>query len=348
MVPAKDFSTNIHTASEKTSLVRHTDLSFADGNIVILAGPSYFLVHQGLLSRHSQVLEHLIKSMDPTPTIEGRPVLSLPEPPDSIACFLQALYDGISFLTYDEPGFTAVANLLRVLTTYKVQRVLRDILRVLSTFWPTTLAQWDSRECSVTSPDGVYSPRPSLPHPIEVIKLARDIDAPSLLPSAMYDLSRYTPSEAAIGIFKPQAGNYIGLEESDLLCVLRGREHASRYFSTFIVNELEGRSPSPWCLCRNETGPLAKGACQMAFEAITFELLRDINGTVSHRTSDPLYAMTHAELMQTGESTSADNPSPMRTCEICRTEFASAVLAAKEDFWGKLPGWFGVEVPKWG
>ncbi|KIJ67683.1 hypothetical protein HYDPIDRAFT_173491 [Hydnomerulius pinastri MD-312] len=348
MASVSDFSTNRHSGSSRslgTSPARHVDLYFSDGNIVILAGSDYFLVHQGLLSRHSEVLEELIKQMDSTPGIEGRPVLSLPEPSHSIAHFLQALYDGISFLTYDEPGFETVAGLLRVLTTYKVQHIRNDILRVLSTSWPTILTQWESRECSVTSLEGVYSPRPTFPHPIEVIKLARDMNAPSLLPPAMYDLSRCTASEAAIGHFKTSVGDYVTLDESDLLCVLRGREHASRYFSTFIVNELEGRAPSTWCLRRNEPNLVAKRACQIAFEAITFELLRDINGIISNRTSDPLYAMTDAELMQTREGTSDENPSPMRTCEICRTEFSSAVEAAKEDFWRKLPGWFGVEVP---
>ncbi|KIJ18848.1 hypothetical protein PAXINDRAFT_70392 [Paxillus involutus ATCC 200175] len=348
MASTTDFSTNRHSAPETISPVRHADLSFTDGNIVILADSNYFLVHQGLLARHSQVLGHLIKCMDPTPLIEGRPVLPLPEPSDSIACFLQVLYDGTSFLTYDEPGFATVASLLRVLTTYKVRRIRHDILDVLTASWPTTLAQWESRECSVTSPNGVYSPRPSLPHPIEVIKLARDIDAPFLLPSAMYDLSRCTPSDAATGIFKPKVGAYIRLDECDLMCVLRGREHASRYFSTFIVNELEGRAPSTSCLRRNETSPLAERACQMAFEVIAFELLRDDNGIINHRTSDPLYAITDAESMQKKEGASEDSPSFMRTCEICRTEFASAVLSAKEDFWRNLPGWFGVDLPEWG
>lgn len=167
-------------------LVRHADLSFVDGNIVVLAGSEYFLVHQGLLVRHSQVLHDLIKAMDPAPAIEGRPVLSLPESSRSIAYLLQALYDGMSvlslhtslactltspssFLTYDGPGFAIVASLLRVLTAYKVHRTRQDILRVLSTSWPTNLSQWESRECSVTTPDGIYSPYPSLPHPVSVI-----------------------------------------------------------------------------------------------------------------------------------------------------------------------------------
>ena len=164
----------------------------------------------------------------------------------------------------------------------------------------------------------------------------------------MYDLSRFAPSETATGVFNPQLGDYIRLDESDLLSVLCGREHAARHFSTFIVNELEGRAPSTWCLRRNDPNPLAKRACQIAFEAITFELLRDINGIVSHRTSDPLYAMSDAEAMQTREGVPEDSPPTMRTCEICRAEFSAAVLAAREDFWRKLPLWFGVEVPKWG
>ena len=164
----------------------------------------------------------------------------------------------------------------------------------------------------------------------------------------MYDLSRSPPSEAAAGVFNAQLGDYIRLDESDLLCVLRGREHAARSFSTFIVNELEGRSPSAWCLRRNDPDPSTNRACQMAFEAITFELLRDINGIISRRTSDPLYAMSDAEAMQTRETVPEDSPSTMRTCEICRGEFSSAVLVAKEDFWRKLPDWFGIDVPKWG
>ncbi|KAI9572047.1 hypothetical protein HD554DRAFT_2296339, partial [Boletus coccyginus] len=325
------------------------DLSFVDGNIAVLAGADYFIVHQGLLVRHSPVLRDLVAAIDPAPAVDGRPVLSLPDAARSIALLLRALYDGISFLTYDEPGFATVATLLRVLTTYKVHRIRLDILRVLSTAWPTTLSQWESREHSVTTPDGGYSPRPSLPHPVSVIKLARDINAPFLLPSAMYDLSRSAPSEAATGVFNAQLGDYIRLDESDLLCVLRGREHAARYFSTFIVNELEGRAPSAWCLRRNDPNPLAMRACQVAFEAITFELLRDINGIIGHRTSDPLHAMSDAEAMQTRESVPEDAPPTMRTCEICRAEFSSAVLAAKQDFWRKLPLWFGVDVPKyWG
>jgi len=86
-----DFSTsNVH------SPIKHTDLYFKDGNIVIVAGMSYFLVHQGLLSRHSEVLGQLMHTMDSSQTLEGRPVLALPDASIDIAHLLKAIYDGVS------------------------------------------------------------------------------------------------------------------------------------------------------------------------------------------------------------------------------------------------------------
>ncbi|KAG2148312.1 hypothetical protein BD769DRAFT_1411466 [Suillus cothurnatus] len=321
---AADFSTNRHSSNVHMTIhmaSKHTDLYFNDGNIILLAGMSYFLVHQGLLARHSEVLDELMRSMDDTPTLEDH-----------------ALTYNRSFVTYDSEGFPTLSGLLRMLTKYKVHHLRNDILRGLSNYWPTTLTQWDTREASVTGQDGTYTPRDSLPHPIEIINLAREIDYLPLLPSAMYDLTRSTPSEAAIGFVSPFTGMNIRLEYADLLTVLKGREQASRFFSTFIVNNLEGRQPSRWCLM----------TCQIAFEAITFELLRDINGIISNRTSDPLYAMTEAEQMQIRDDLLNSEVSPMKTCEHCRVEFGAVVDAAKEDFWKKLPKWFDIDVSPWG
>lgn len=77
-------------------VVKHSDLSFVDGNIAVLAGSDYFIVHQGLLVRHSPVLRDLVAAVGPAPAIDGRPVLALPDSARSIALLLQALYDGMS------------------------------------------------------------------------------------------------------------------------------------------------------------------------------------------------------------------------------------------------------------
>jgi len=182
----------------------------------------------------------------------------------------------------------------------------------------------------------------------DVINLAREIGFHEVLPAAMYDLSRYNPSDTAAGHLSWDDSMSM-LTREDLLNVLRGREHASRFFSTFIVNELEGRKPSSWCFRRKDDKSHERRACQIAFEAITFELLRDVNGVISNRPSDPLYAIADAELIQLKDDlVGNDGLSAMKTCEACRAEFSVSVEAVREEFWRKLPTWFGVEVPNWG
>jgi hypothetical protein len=177
-----------------------------------------------------------------------------------------------------------------------------------------------------------------------MINLAREIDAPELLPSAFYDLSRSPPCHAVIGS-SGSVNHSQELSDVDLLSLLRGREHASRFLSTFIVNELEGREPSEWCKYRDDEEPGNRRTCQIAFEAITFGLLRDVNGATSDRASDPLQAIIKAEVMQTGNG--SENKAARRTCEACRSEFGVVVGMAKEEFWQKLPHWFGVRLESW-
>lgn len=160
----------------------------------------------------------------------------------------------------------------------------------------------------------------------------------------MYDVSRLQPSEAAKGYPAPDGTIHL-LSDADLLTIMKGREHASRYLSTFIVNELEERPPCNQCLNRQ----LKKRTCQAAFELVTFEMLRDANGVVCERNSDPLYAIACSEIMQRSENMQVcEDKVGCQPCEPCRLEFAQVVDATREGFWDRLPEWFGVEVENWG
>lgn len=74
---------------------RNADLCFDDGNIAILTGPRYFLVHEGLLRRHSPVISELLGDCSELELLEDRPVLILHHQPEEMAVFLHALYDGV-------------------------------------------------------------------------------------------------------------------------------------------------------------------------------------------------------------------------------------------------------------
>ena len=181
-----------------------------------------------------------------------------------------------------------------------------------------------------------------------VINLAKEINAPELLPSAFYDLSRISPSEIATGLVSTDRSEVQFLSDDDLMSTLRGREHASRFLSTFVVHELECRESSAGCLYRNEQDPFRSRICQVAFETTTFEILRDVNGVVYHRTSDPLFAMMDVELMQNRrESGNARLNFLQRACEPCRVEFSASVDINREEMWSRLPIWFNVDLLSW-
>lgn len=100
MRTSSDFSTNRHAVKQQQEAevpIRHPDICFNDGNVAILSESHFFLVHQGLLSRHSVVLKKMLESLEGQNCrlLEGRPVLQLPDFPKDMARFLQALYDGM-------------------------------------------------------------------------------------------------------------------------------------------------------------------------------------------------------------------------------------------------------------
>jgi hypothetical protein len=166
-----------------------------------------------------------------------------------------------------------------------------------------------------------------------VINLARQTNALDLLPSAFYDLCRCSASEIASGYTDHT------LSDADLLHVLKGREHAARYLSTFIATDLESRARSEHCLYASADAA-QKRICSATFEATTFEVQRDMNGVIFHRTSDPLFAMMDADLMQASQR----GGQLQRACESCRIEFSNAVDAGREEMWHRLPNWFGIDV----
>ncbi|KAJ8457274.1 hypothetical protein ONZ45_g18377 [Pleurotus djamor] len=259
--------------------------------------------------------------------------------------FLVALYDGVSSLHCDLAGFPLAATVLTLVSKYQVRHLRHDLAQTLHADWPLTLDGWDKREESVEDPSGLYFPRDTFPHPIMVINLARMAGAPELLPSAFYDLSRYSPSAAAAGYMCPTSRNtqLALLSPEDLMRLLRGREHASRYLSTFVVNHLEGRPASQNCAysARDST----QRSCQAAFEAITFELLLKINSAGDDiRLSDPLYMIRDLEAMLNRNFvTGGEHPTIYRACENCRDDFRQLTDSIRANIWTSLPRWFGVD-----
>lgn len=83
---------------------RYLGLCFEDGNLAIVAGNSYFLVHRDLIARRSPSLEKLVQASlsgslawgeSCVDTIEGRSILRLDDSEGDVALLLRAFYDGL-------------------------------------------------------------------------------------------------------------------------------------------------------------------------------------------------------------------------------------------------------------
>jgi hypothetical protein len=179
------------------------------------------------------------------------------------------------------------------------------------------------------------------------VNLAREVDAAELIPAAFYDLCRLLPSVVATGYTDPFDSTCHRLTSRDLVLFLRGREAASRFFSTFVVDELENRRASNSCFNRRQQDPAQRRLCMGAFQLITFELLQDVNGLITGRIADPLFAMQEVLNLQADPGT-PEARNLFRACDSCREELVVSVHAARKQFWDSLPEWFGIEVTNWG
>jgi hypothetical protein len=171
-----------------------------------------------------------------------------------------------------------------------------------------------------------------------VLQLAKEIQSPELMIPAFYDLSRNIPSHVAEGV--RSLGDNPAVHKpshEELFFILKGREHGCRFLSTFIVTELEGRTLHEECTQRRR--------CQMTFESVTFDLLRDINGMLCSRNSDVLFAISECFSMLVEEGRrGGDWPS---VCALCLEDFKRSVDRARNEVWHALPEWFGVTIDSW-
>lgn len=169
-----------------------------------------------------------------------------------------------------------------------------------------------------------------------IINLARRADVPELLPAAFYDLSRQPPSVCAVGFSDVNDCTHYRLSPSDLVLLFQGREAASRFLSTFIVQALEARGPSPHCLNAHPgAGASRVQRCVQAFQRIAQEI---VNATICGYAADPLFILK--EVLQTR---AGPGELRFRPCVSCAAELERVVEGARQILWDRLPMWFGVE-----
>ncbi|KDQ50402.1 hypothetical protein JAAARDRAFT_199963 [Jaapia argillacea MUCL 33604] len=387
---ASGASQNLGVSQSLDVLRRHPDLWFTDGSIILHAEDSIFRVHMSQLSRHSAFFRDMFSLPQPVrqggsnassqaqtgsdgDTFEGCPVLDLHDPADDLANLLKALYDGPTFGNNDQDDFRIVSGILRLSTKYIIDTLRAKAIAHLSIAWPLTLRGWEAREDlsriyemeSQSRNDHLY------PSPIAVINLARDVNAPSLLPSAFYDLSRYTyaqiyepcedellhPSHSLNSSLSPHDMRQLSLgkEEShqvitDLIQSMGNSPHRDYYHpSSSRVSSSSRRVSSSRVMAKGvghqRTGSgsrsgsrlscVSAAACRKDFTELVDLATQHYLMDKERGHSDPLYVAEELGQLKSAELGS--------DCKACARSLEAWADRERERIWRLIPTWFRLD-----
>ncbi|KAJ7608058.1 hypothetical protein DFH06DRAFT_1486343 [Mycena polygramma] len=209
--------------------VRVEDLWFPDGSLVIQAQASLFRVYYAVLAARSDVFKDMLALPQPADgeeTIEGCPVVRLPDAAEDVACFLRAIFDSSYFEpSPSETEFCTVISILRLSNKYGVDYLRRRALMHLSSGGPMTLSEYD-KGCGTSITDTLSGTHDG--PCILAVRIAREIDAPWILPSVFYVLAETRPTyirRILDGML--YEGQLAKLSEDDKILFLKSSMHIS-------------------------------------------------------------------------------------------------------------------------
>ncbi|KAJ7106402.1 hypothetical protein C8R43DRAFT_1045799 [Mycena crocata] len=211
---------------------RVPDLWFEDGNLVIQAGDTQFRVYRGILAKRSPIFQDMLSLPQPADSelVAGCPMVRISDSALEATAFLKAIFLPESFKPYPaETTYDTLVGCLRLGHKYGVDSLRRQALIHLSSYHPTSLSTWDHTDWV---DDGHLSFAPiswafprDLKYNLSVVQVAREVDAPWVLPITFYRLSNAL-STGRLGreIFLGTVYNGVltSLSEQDQVSFLRG------------------------------------------------------------------------------------------------------------------------------
>jgi hypothetical protein len=236
--------------------------------------------------------------------------------------------------------------------------------------WPPTLKGWDLREDQARTHE-IDAGNPAIsfyPHPFvshlrsfssgarnsiysaeqEVITLAREVNAPELLPAAFYDLSRYSFSQ----IFEAQEDDplYRSPEEpspklspSDLQRLCVGKEQTQQMITSLIQAMGIGhpiQSHSPHNILRRSSSSgtvcMTPAACRKDFSELVQLATQHYLFDRERGCHDPLYVAEELGQLKSAE---------VSECKACAKSLEAWAARERERIWRMIPAWFRLDSP---
>ncbi|KAI9068621.1 hypothetical protein FKP32DRAFT_1587539 [Trametes sanguinea] len=339
--------------------LQHPEFWFSDGSLVLRAHQTLFRIHTSQLCRKSLFFRDLFTLPQPLHAsgrederIDGCPVLDLHDPPEDVANLVRVIYDGPNFTNNDREDFVSVSGVLRLAHKYLVDENIRlKVLEHLRAAWPSTFRGWDAREDIARAFEietgSMRGHR--FPNAITVINLAREIGADDLLPSAFYDLSRYSYAQ----IYEPSIGDPLHptssppntslshtLLPADMQRLALGKETAQHAITTLIQNmEYASSDPQHHRLMhrrsRSATNALAPcvtpAACRKDLSELVELAKQHYLMDRERGYTDPLYVAEELGQLKSAE---------FSDCAACARDLEAWAARERERLWKAIPDWF--------
>ncbi|KAF7353919.1 BTB domain-containing protein [Mycena venus] len=324
---------NVETQPKE--LRRADELWFEDGNLVIQAGNSQYRVYRGILAMRSPVFKDMLSFPQPpgAELVENCPLVHLPDPEVEVTPFLRAIFDSPSFMPHPAPTtYDVVVGVLRLSHKYEVDCLRRRALIHLSSAYRTTLPESDNSiyygnqmdpSCPASDIRSFEWPD-NWTHDIVTIQLAREVDAPWILPWAFYCLGIVYYREPDNDVFHGASSNgvSVALSLQDRKSIARGHKLQSISSAVDILRFL--------------TDPIEIEGCTSP-KSCYLKRLRAIDG---NRENLRVYASIPLALWSKDDWKLLEG-----LCPICLVVLKRTHRSARHAFWDKLPEMYGL--PQW-
>ncbi|KAJ7490881.1 hypothetical protein FB451DRAFT_1221319 [Mycena latifolia] len=278
---------------------------FEDGTLIIDTGNVLHRVSRSILAARSSVFKDMFSLPQPpdAETLQGCPVVRLQDSPDDILVFLRAIFDAEFFMPYPAPTtFNAVAGILRLSNKYEVPYLRRRALVHLSSVYPTKLSDLDVSTQTDAPAWKRRSWKTSVSIHVTAIVLAREVNAPWIIPYAFYRLGNVSEAkiiQKALCSTLPE-GWSATLTSCDILRFL--------YYPSTAIE-----------------GCTSREACTSA-RLRAFTYLKEPLAQLT----DPLFIWEPEDWAE------------FKICSACSTSLKQTHQEARQAFWDKLPEMYGM------
>ncbi|GJE88201.1 BTB/POZ domain-containing protein [Phanerochaete sordida] len=330
-------------------LIRDERVWFADGNIIVRAGPGCtgdglvygFRCHSSVLAARSPVFADMFQLPNTAgEKFEGAECVDLPDAWEDVRGLLRYLYGSIDIQALVAPRHAdtlkVIGGPLRLAAKYDMESVTRELVPVLERHWPSTYAGWVHAEKGfrLSHPGVVQITRERYQDPAAAVRLAMDLCLRSVLPAAFYDLSRISIRKPLRAVPHDRWADAALLSWEDMERLTIARERLARYLEEDLFRTIE-RSITDLMGHIGDVYGIRKHSCEGNLEK-WWVRAHPVPGRAY--SDGPLASLQG--LAEALENEDSDDEYLTNVCRGCRRELAGELRLEAPDLWNKLPELF--------